>query len=146
MFCSIYLYKVAVKYRLISSRIFYRIVAYVTRYYCLRPHRRRRRRCAALRRCLASAGGALAQQTRNICITFAQCWTSVEYVGPALYKCYANVLCLLGVDKARISFPLPHLHNYCHSYSPLDTRFFVVIAKTHYNSQRMKYEKRLPIL
>ena len=35
------------------------------------------------------------QQTQNICITFMQCWTSVEDVGPTLYKCYANVLCLL---------------------------------------------------
>ena len=27
---------------------------------------------------------------------FMQCWTNVEDVGPALYKCYTNVLCLLG--------------------------------------------------
>ena len=27
---------------------------------------------------------------------FIQCWTSIEDVGPTLYKCYANVLCLLG--------------------------------------------------
>ena len=27
---------------------------------------------------------------------FIQCWINVEDVGPALYKCYANVLCLLG--------------------------------------------------
>ena len=36
------------------------------------------------------------QQTQNICITFAQCWTNVEDVGPTLYKYYTNVLCLLG--------------------------------------------------
>ena len=36
------------------------------------------------------------QYTRNICITFVQCWTNVEDVGPTLYKCYTNVLCLLG--------------------------------------------------
>ena len=36
------------------------------------------------------------QQTQNICITLVQCWTSVEDVGPTLYKCYTNVLCLLG--------------------------------------------------
>ena len=35
------------------------------------------------------------QQTQNICITFVQCWTSVEDVGPELYKCY--ILCLLGI-------------------------------------------------
>ena len=37
-----------------------------------------------------------AQQTQNICITFMQCRTNVEDVGPALYKCYTNVLCLRG--------------------------------------------------
>ena len=31
-----------------------------------------------------------------MCITFIQCWTNVFDVGPALYKCYTNVLCLLG--------------------------------------------------
>ena len=35
-------------------------------------------------------------QTLDICITFVQCWTNVEDVGPTLYKCYANVLCLRG--------------------------------------------------
>ena len=32
------------------------------------------------------------QWTQN----FIQCWTNVENVGPTLYKCYTNVLCLLG--------------------------------------------------
>ena len=36
------------------------------------------------------------QQTQNICMTFVQCWTYVEDVGPTWYKCYTNVLCLLG--------------------------------------------------
>ena len=36
------------------------------------------------------------QDTQNICITFIQCWSNVEDVGPALYKCYTNVLCLQG--------------------------------------------------
>ena len=27
---------------------------------------------------------------------FMQCWPNVKNVGPALYKCYTNVLCLLG--------------------------------------------------
>ena len=30
------------------------------------------------------------------CITFVQCWTNVEDVGPTLYNCYTNVLCFLG--------------------------------------------------
>ena len=33
---------------------------------------------------------------KNIFITFVQCRTNVEDVGPTLYKCYTNVLCLLG--------------------------------------------------
>ena len=33
------------------------------------------------------------QQTQHICITFIQCRTNVFDVGPALYKCYTNVLC-----------------------------------------------------
>ena len=37
-----------------------------------------------------------AQQTQNICITFIQRRPNVFDVGPTLYKCYANVLCLLG--------------------------------------------------
>ena len=39
------------------------------------------------------------QQTQNICITFVQCWTNVE----TLYKCYANVLCLLGYDHTELT-------------------------------------------
>ena len=38
----------------------------------------------------------LSHCAQNICITFIQRWTNVEDVGPTLYKCYANVLCLLG--------------------------------------------------
>ena len=39
----------------------------------------------------------LGQQTQNICITFIQQRPNVFDVGPTLYKCYTNVLCLLGV-------------------------------------------------
>ena len=39
----------------------------------------------------------LTQRTQNNCITFIQCWSNVEDVGPTLYKCYTNVLCLLGM-------------------------------------------------
>ena len=31
------------------------------------------------------------QKTQDICITFVQCWTNVEDVRPALYKC-CNIL------------------------------------------------------
>ena len=36
------------------------------------------------------------QQTQNICITFIQRRPNVEDAAPTLYKCYKNVLCLLG--------------------------------------------------
>ena len=36
------------------------------------------------------------QKTQNICITFVQRRPNVFDVGPALYKCYTNVSCLLG--------------------------------------------------
>ena len=36
------------------------------------------------------------QQTQNICITFVQRRPNVFDVGPTLYKCYTNVLRLLG--------------------------------------------------
>ena len=52
-------------------------------------------------RCISHSNGQSiirrrAQQTQNICITFIQCWSNVEDVGPTLYKCYTNVFCLLG--------------------------------------------------
>ena len=36
------------------------------------------------------------EYTQNIRIAFVRCWINVEGVGPTLYKCYTNVLCLLG--------------------------------------------------
>ena len=36
------------------------------------------------------------RQTQNFCITFVQRRPNVFNVGPTLYKCYTNVLCLLG--------------------------------------------------
>ena len=40
-----------------------------------------------------------AQQTQNICITLVQRRTNVFDAGQTLYKCYTNVLCLLGVRQ-----------------------------------------------
>ena len=54
----------------------------------------------------------LSQQTQNICITFVQCWTNVEDVGSRLYKCYTNVLCLLGYVTI------------VHRFNPADMRHF----------------------
>ena len=47
------------------------------------------------------SSGNSQEKTQNICITVIQCRTSVEDVGPTLYKCYANVLCLLGSQQTR---------------------------------------------
>ena len=44
-----------------------------------------------------------AQQTQNIWITLIHHRSKVFHVGPALYKCYTNALCLLG---GLISVPL----------------------------------------
>ena len=38
------------------------------------------------------------QHTQNICITCMQRRPNVFDVGPTLYKCYINILCLLGKD------------------------------------------------
>ena len=38
---------------------------------------------------------------------FMQCWNNVEDVGPTLYKCYTNVLCLLEY----LSYPLKREHS-----------------------------------
>ena len=36
------------------------------------------------------------QQAQHICTTFVQRRPNIFDVGPTLYKCYTNVLCLLG--------------------------------------------------
>ena len=35
----------------------------------------------------------------DICITFIQRRTNVFDIGPTLYKCYTNILCLLDVSQ-----------------------------------------------
>ena len=48
------------------------------------------------------------QQTQNTCITYVQRRPNVFDVGPTLYKCYTNVLCLLGshgVTRGRMLIP-----------------------------------------
>ena len=48
--------------------------------------------------------------------TFVQCWTNVKEVVPTLYKCYTNVLCLLG-----IAVGLVFLAAYCWPQLQADT-------------------------
>ena len=69
--------------------------------------------CKPLYTCVKRCGMGLpgSRQTQNICITFMQCWTNVEDVGPTLYKCYTNVLCLLGsYTPLGNSNPSRHIH------------------------------------
>ena len=48
------------------------------------------------------------RSTQHICVTFVQCWTNVEDVGPTLYKCHTNVLCLLGSsEQLRLNTGVP---------------------------------------
>ena len=42
----------------------------------------------------------ITQQTQNICIASVQRRSNVVDVGPTLYRCYTNVLCLLGNAKS----------------------------------------------
>ena len=42
-------------------------------------------------------GTPQSQSAHNIRKIFVQCRPNVEDVGPTLYKCYTNVLCLLGL-------------------------------------------------
>ena len=61
-------------------------------------------------------------------ITFVQCWTNVEDVGPALYKCYKNVLYLVSTAHSITLVEACHIfriqqHNVCHSiYKELYTK------------------------
>ena len=50
------------------------------------------------------------QQTQNICITFVQRRPNVFDVGQTLYKCYTNVLCLLGLDRRLIKVLASYSH------------------------------------
>ena len=47
----------------------------------------------------------ISQQTQNICITFVQRRSNVFGAGPSLYKCYTNVLCLLGCGSSKLWLP-----------------------------------------
>ena len=56
-----------------------------------------------------TAANETVQATLNICIIFVQRRPNVFDVGPTLYKCYTNVLCLLGVQKLSCLYPSAHL-------------------------------------
>ena len=53
------------------------------------------------------------QRAQNICITFIQRRPNVFDVGPTLYKCYTNVLCLL---ERPVALNLSCLHVGQHSF------------------------------
>ena len=63
---------------------------------------------------------ALSWQQQNICITFVQRRPNVFDVGATLYKCYTNVLCLLG--SPRVCHPLIQNSRVClHLYQITST-------------------------
>ena len=65
----------------------------------------------------------ISQKTHNICITFVQCWTNGEDVGPTLYKCYKNVLCLLDILHSELDGHIWRVTVTC-SYLGLKNRLF----------------------
>ena len=62
------------------------------------------------------------QQTQNICIPFIQRRPNVVDVGPTLYKCYTNVLCLLGSNVSDFEFENVQVIESCRAYQYLDYR------------------------
>ena len=48
------------------------------------------------------SGYVSSQQTQNILVTFVQRRHNVFDVGPTLYKCYTNVLCLVEAHRGRV--------------------------------------------
>ena len=60
--------------------------------------------------CMRPLSDDLSQHTQNICTTFVKCRPNFIDVGPTLYKCYTNVLCLLGcVSSYRRTWVIPML-------------------------------------
>ena len=93
------------------------------------------------------------QQTQNICITYVRCWTNGEDVGPTLYKCYTNVLCLLELDDSvfdrGVAHPLPGSAPVLDSLHPTNERHPVLCnsgpaLKQHWsNVSCLPYVQRL---
>ena len=54
-------------------------------------------------------GGGVQPSKHKTCIAFVQCWSNVEDVGPTLYTCYRNVLCLLESRSQQSRFIDPML-------------------------------------
>ena len=58
------------------------------------------------------------RQTQNMCITFVQCWTNVEDVGPTLYKmlykCFGFSGLLISHKTHRVTLRSHHTNSYAH--------------------------------
>ena len=62
-----------------------------------------------------SGFSALNAPQQNICMTFVQCWTNVEDVGPTLYKCYTNVFLFAGTPATALQkslYPFLNEHEF----------------------------------
>ena len=75
------------------------------------------------------------QQTQNIRITFVQCWANVFDVGPALYKCYTNVMCRL----CTWSDPVSGLSPGCKPAVNRETRGVIASTEHHQSIHLLPY-------
>ena len=92
------------------------------------------------------------QSTQNICIKFIQRRPNVFDVGPTLYKCYTNVLCLLGywllliLPRPRSYKYHPHFTNFASSpidQTPLPSRYttFFQLCNTKFIDVDWKFDQ-----
>ena len=73
------------------------------------------------------------QLTQNMCIAFLQRWTNVEDVRPTLYKCYTNVLYMLGMRFGE------YLVNIYHTWSSIMAlKDFLIYFSFFYFSNTLK--------
>ena len=69
--------------------------------------------------------------TQNILITFVQHRPNVFEVGPMLYKCYKNVLCLLGLYHLAHVHPAYYVDWVCTRSPRLSRLIYVTSTSTH---------------
>ena len=87
-----------------------------------------------LHRSITISASCTSQQTQNMCITFIRCRPKVFAVGPTLYKCYRNVLCLLGWVLIGIDFCVIcviKIDNYSLNTIFFYRLFFIRISQSH---------------
>ena len=71
--------------------------------------------------CVINVGIEYPVSTIHLFYVFTQCWTNVEDAEPELYKCYTNVLCLLGIYYKKKFIKCFHILN------------LIMLMTTHYS-------------